>query len=235
MCYHPGRQLDAVRVVGSSRKEQNVQPVRRHITEILKEHGSATVAELARALEMAQVSVRHHLDILVGEDLVELSGVRRQNGAGRPSLVYSLTPQAVKIFPQRHDALASAMLSELKSTLPNSEVHRVLQHIGETTAREAPATEPGQSITKRLDEVARFLCQRGYNARWEECNGRYELHACNCPYAGVSDEHPELCAMDQAMMRHLLPEAIRLQTRVIDGAPRCTYVINSHEAMAAAD
>ena len=38
--------------------------------------------ELAEQLGMAQVSVRHHLDILVGEDLVESSGVRRRNGAG---------------------------------------------------------------------------------------------------------------------------------------------------------
>lgn len=209
-----------------------MQPVRRRITEILKEHGSATVAELAGELEMAQVSVRHHLDILMGEDLVELSGMRRQNGAGRPSLIYSLTPQAAKVFPQRHDALAGALLTELKSTLPSSEVHRVMQHLGEKAAREAPASALGQTIEKRLDEVTHFLCQRGYNARWEERDGHYELHACNCPYAGVSDEHPELCSMDQAMMHRLLPEAVRLQSRVLDNASRCTYFISGQEVLA---
>lgn len=202
-----------------------MQPVRRRITELLKEYGSATVAELAHHLDMAQVSVRHHLDILVGEDLVELSGVRRQNSAGRPSLVYSLTPNAVKLFPQRHDALASAMLIELKSTLPGSEVQRIMQRMGEKTARLAPAVTPGQTIEERLDEVTNFLCQKGYSARWEERDGRYEIYTCNCPYAGVSDEHPELCTMDQAMMNHLLPETIRLQTRVVNGASRCVYEI----------
>lgn len=206
-----------------------MQPVRRRITEILKERGSATVAELARALEMAQVSVRHHLDILMGEDLVEMSGARRQNGAGRPSLVYSLTPQAVKVFPQRHDALANAMLAELKATRPEPEVQRMMQRLGENAAREAPVTLPGRPIQERLDEVTHFLCQKGYNARWEEHNGRYEIHACNCPYAGVSDVHPELCAMDQAMMNQLLPEAVRLQSRVLDAALRCTYVIPGDE------
>lgn len=205
-----------------------MQPVRRRITEILKEHGSATVAELAHDLKMAQVSVRHHLDILVGEDLVELSGVRRQNSAGRPSLIYSLTPNAAKIFPQRHDALAGAMLIELKSTLPDGEMHRVMQRIGERTAQEAPPITPGQSIEERLEEVTRFLCQKGYNARWEERDDHYEIHTCNCPYSGVSDEHPEVCSMDQAMMHRLLPDAIRLQSRAVDGTARCTYVIDTH-------
>jgi len=179
---------------------------------------------------MAQVSVRHHLDILMGEDLVEMSGMRRQNGAGRPSLVYSLTPQATKVFPQRHDALASAMLNELKSTLPAGQVQEVIRRMGEKAAQEAPAVTPGQPILERLDEVTRFLCQKGYNARWEERNGHYQLHACNCPYAGVSDEHPELCMMDEVMMERLLPEAVRLQSRVLDDVPRCTYAIMNDES-----
>jgi DNA-binding transcriptional ArsR family regulator len=61
-----------------------VQPIRRRITEILKENGSATVAELAEQLGIAQVSVRHHLDILIGEDMVEAVGVRPPGGASEP-------------------------------------------------------------------------------------------------------------------------------------------------------
>lgn len=211
--------------IDRSCKERGVQPVRRRITELLKEHGTATVAELARQLDMAQVSVRHHLDILVGEDLVELSGVRRQNSAGRPSLVYSLTPNALKLFPQHHDALASAILIELKSTLPGSEVQRFMQSIGEKTARQAPAASPDQTLEERLDEVTDFLCRKGYGARWEERNGYYEIHTNNCPYSGVSDEHSEVCSMDQAMMNQLLPKAIRVQSRALDGALHCIYVV----------
>lgn len=205
-----------------------MQTVRRRIIDILKEQGSATVAELAGELKMAQVSIRHHLDILVGEDLVEISGLRRQNGAGRPSLIYSLTPQAAKLFPQNHDVLAGAVLEELKSALPAAEVERVIQRIGEKVAQEAPSAVPGQPIRARLDEVTQFLSQKGYNARWEERDGNYEIHTCNRPYAGVSDAHPELCLMDQAMMGQLLPEAIRVQSRVLSDATRCTYVIQGN-------
>lgn len=202
-----------------------MQPVRRRITEILKESGTATVAELAEQLGMAQVSVRHHLDILVGEDLVELAGLRRREKAGRPSQVYALTPQAAKLFPQRHDALVAGLLDELKKLLSPVELRELLLRLAERTSREAPAISPAQSIEERLDVVTDFLRAKGYSARWELHNGRYELHACNCPYTGVADDHPELCMMDQAMMQKLIPGATRVESRVLDGAPHCVYVI----------
>lgn len=210
-----------------------MQPVRRRITEILRENGSATVAELAQELKMAQVSVRHHLDILMGEDLVAPAGTRRQNGAGRPSLVYVLTPNAIKIFPQRHDALAGAVLTELKATLPADQVHQLLYRIGEKTAQEAPPSPPDQTIEKRLDQVTRFLCEKGYEAHWEARDDHYEIHTCNCPYAGVSEAHPELCQMDHAMMRHLLPGAIRLQSRAANGMSHCIYLIPDEKELPA--
>jgi len=207
-----------------------VQPVRRRITEILKEEGAATVAELAEQLGMAQVSVRHHLDILVGEDLVESTGVRRHNGAGRPSQMYALTADAAKLFPQRYDVLASGILAEMKNLLSAQELRGLLVRLAERTSREAPTPLSGQSVEDRLEEVTAFLSERGYSARWELRDGHYELYACNCPYTGVADDHPELCAMDQTMIQRLVPGAIRLASRVLDGSSHCTYIIEQDRA-----
>ena len=204
-----------------------MQTVRRRITDILKENGSATVAQLADMLGMAQVSVRHHLDILVGEDLVELTGVQRHNGAGRPSQVYALTPNAAKLFPQRHEALANNILAEMKASLPSTEVRDILQRIALRTAQEAPLAESDETLAERLARIAQFLTEHGYSARWDAADGYYELHVCNCPFAGVADHHPELCAMDGAMVQALLPDSQREHARIVNGAPRCSYVISS--------
>ena len=202
-----------------------MQTVRRRITEILREIGTATVAELASQLGMAQVSVRHHLDILVSESLVELNGLRHRDGAGRPSQVYMLTESGYKLFPQRHDALADNLLTELKASLPDSVVRGVLQRVAEKTAQEAPPPAMGQSLEERLDQVADFLSGLGYSARWNACDDHFELHACNCPYAGVSDNHPEICAMDHTLLQQLIPGVIRLETRVLHGTAHCRYMI----------
>jgi len=207
-----------------------VQPIRRRIIEILKESGTATVAELAGQLGIAQVSVRHHLDILIGEDLVTATGVRRHNGAGRPSQVYALTPQAASLFPQRHDAIAEGILVELKAALPAEQVREFFRRMAHKTASEAPAGLPEQAVEDRLDEVAQFLTEKGYDARWESRDGRYELYACNCPYQGIADRHHELCLMDQELMHALVPGAVRHETRALHGANHCTYIIELQPA-----
>ena len=68
--------------------------VRKHILEILKERNGATVAELADCLEMAPVSVRHHLDILQGDNLICVERLERKGNVGRPQQVYALTADA---------------------------------------------------------------------------------------------------------------------------------------------
>ncbi len=205
-----------------------MQPIRHRIIEILKENGTATVAELAAELGMAQVSVRHHLDILIGEDLVTASGVRRRNGAGRPSQIYALAPGASKLFPQAHEALAGEMLREIKSMLPPDEVRGMFRRLAERAAREAPPVQPGQSLEERLDQVADFLSEKGYTARWEMRDGRYELHTCNCPYAGVADRHPEVCEMDHALVQYLIPQqtaSVHCEGSHSTGSVRCVYLI----------
>jgi predicted ArsR family transcriptional regulator len=202
-----------------------VQPVRRHIIEILKANGGATVAELAERLDMAQVSVRHHLDILIGEDFVEAAGVRRRDGAGRPSQIYVLTAGAAKLFPQRHGVLAGDVLAEMKALLPDEEMRSLLRRLAERTSRRAPTAMADQPIEERLDDVTEFLTAEGYVAQWQRSENGYLVHACNCPHAGVADHHPELCSMDQVLFQILLPGSVRLESRVLDGSPHCTYAI----------
>ncbi len=209
-----------------------VQPIRRRITEILKENGSATVADLADQLGIAQVSVRHHLDILIGEDLVEARGVRRHNGAGRPSQVYALTPQAIKLFPQRHDALAEGMLEEMKAALPADQVRSFFIRLAHKTADEMPPALPDQTLEERLEQISRFLTEKGYNARWEKKDDHYELYTHNCPYMGTADRHYELCLMDQELFQALLPGATRTQSRALHGASHCTYIIEPASSQA---
>ena len=55
-----------------------MQTVRKRILELLKEWGEASVSELAEALGIAPVSVRHHLDILQGQGLITVARVRRR-------------------------------------------------------------------------------------------------------------------------------------------------------------
>lgn len=211
-----------------------VHAVRKRILEILKEQGSATVAELAGALGMAPVSVRHHLDILQGDNLIRVERVRRKGGVGRPQQIYALTEDANALFPNDFANLAANLVQALKRVLPPEEVERTFESIAHNMAEEMPDYERTDiSIEERLERITDYLNQRGYLARWERVdddeqgdqNPLYFIHKHNCPYAGVSDEHPELCMMDQALIDDLVGGHCERTQSMVGNQLCCTYRI----------
>ncbi len=204
--------------------------VRRQILEILKETGGATVAELAEQLAMAPVSVRHHLDILQGDNLIRVGRVERTGSVGRPQQFYVLTAEATGLFPNNFAALAAGLLHQMKEILPPEQVRVVCQSMARQIAGEADL--PGLRtlpIEERLDRVTDFLNERGYLARWEAntngAEGGYLLHKFNCPYNGVSGEHRELCTMDQALVDELVGKHCCRTGSAADNGMCCTYQI----------
>ena len=69
-----------------------------------------TVNELAEAVDINPISVRHHVTKLEAEGLI-LSEEER-HGVGRPRLVFSLTPKGMEQFPQRYLQLTLRLLEQ---------------------------------------------------------------------------------------------------------------------------
>ncbi|MCB0061473.1 MAG: ArsR family transcriptional regulator [Caldilineaceae bacterium] len=216
--------------------------VRKHILEILKEqHNGATVAELAELLEMAPVSVRHHLDILQGDNLICVERLERKGNVGRPQQVYALTEEANSYFPNNFAALAGRLVEQIKQMLPPDKVPCAFRSIAQEMAAEFFEEkwqdrngDSSQSATfeQKLEEITAFLTERGYLARWEAVTTKdkpdavqlvYYLHKYNCPYAGVSAEHSELCMMDQTLMNELTGCECERMESLANGASCCTY------------
>lgn len=195
----------------------------------MKEEGDVTVAELARKLEMAPVSVRHHLDVLQSENLICAPRVRRRGTVGRPLQVYTLTEAANAHFPRNHETLAARMLDELKLLLPPEQLQDMLERMAESEAELAPPMPQDADLEKRLVLTVEFLNQRGYLARYEYQDGALLLHTLNCPYAGVSEQHRELCIMDMHLLYKLLGVPPQLLNRMADGSGRCTYQVGGKD------
>lgn len=201
--------------------------VRKHILELLKERDGATVAELAECLSMAPVSVRHHLDILQGDNLISVDRLERKGNVGRPQQIYALTNVANEHFPDNFAALASGLVRQLKQVLPPEQVEAAFKALAHEFASKVQPQLADLPVEERLEKVTSFLNERGYLARWEvnetAADGSFLLHKSNCPYAGVSDEHHELCLMDQALVNELMGESCnRVESMTRDGRC-CTY------------
>ena len=78
-----------------------MQDTRQKILDHLKTHGEATVEELREWLGgITAVTVRHHLDVLRRDGLVDAPTVERRDTPGRPRYVYTLTEKASRYFPR---------------------------------------------------------------------------------------------------------------------------------------
>lgn len=206
--------------------------VRKHILEILKEGKGATVAELADKLEMAPVSVRHHLDILQGDNLICVERLERKGNVGRPQLVYALTPEAADYFPNNFASLAGNLVRQLKQILPQEQVECAFRSLAHEFADELCCDELANApFETRLERITAFLNERGYLAHWERADENagqgYLLHKCNCPYAGISGQHTELCLMDQALIDELFGQPCKRIQSMTNNARCCTYQIGA--------
>ena len=211
-----------------------MHPARQKILEYLKRHGQATIDELAEHLDMAPVSVRHHLDLLIGDNLVEASRVRRKRGAGRPKRLYALTPHADALFPTNYQKLAAVSLDALKRALPPQAFREVMEAMAEETLRHAPPDLDALPPEERLQAAVDFLNQEGYMAFCECAGEEVILHTCHCPFKELVASHPEICAMDDILVRRLTGMFPLRLTQILHGEARCTYRLLPNEESEAA-
>jgi predicted ArsR family transcriptional regulator len=204
-----------------------VHSKRQQIVEILKRKGSATVDELSESLGISSVTVRHHLDVLQSEGLIAEPVIEHRATAGRPLHKYTLTDTANKIFPKNYDGLASQLLDEIKSRHDAREVNVMFEDMGRRLAAEMPSPVAGETTKQRLNRIAGFLNQKGYLAHWKKSDEGITLHTCNCPYDGLVDKHPELCAMDASLIASLTETIPHCACRLVDQKKSCDYLLEN--------
>ena len=204
-----------------------MQATRQRILEILKEHGEATIDELSESLGLTSVTVRHHLDILRGEGLVEVPEVKRRATPGRPQYVYTLTQVADEHFPKNYAGFTNLMITEIKERLAPAELDRILRGMAHRMVADAPRPIAGETIEQRLTRLVNFLNQKGYIAKWDRAqeNNGYYLHTTNCPYHDISHNHTQVCVMDMTLISELLGTAPERISWMTAGEFDCTYHI----------
>ena len=150
------------------------------ILQTLLRRPKITINELAEAVEINPISVRHHLTNLQMEGLIEADEVR--HGVGRPRLVYSLTQDGMERFPTKYLRLTTRLLTQMKETMPAPVVAKLFNQIAEDLASEYSSQIQGLSMEERLEFVKELLAQEGFTVEWEKKDGMHQIHEISCPY-----------------------------------------------------
>ena len=195
------------------------------ILQTLLRHPKITINELAEAVDINPISVRHHLTNLQMEGLIEAAEVR--HGVGRPRLVYSLTQDGMERFPTKYLRLTTRLLAQMKETMPAPVVAKLFNQIAEDLASEYSSQIQGLSMEERLEFVKELLAQEGFTVEWEKKGSEYQIHEISCPYYQIGVAHPEVCTVDQTLISKMLALPANKVHCILDCGSHCTYVVQT--------
>jgi predicted ArsR family transcriptional regulator len=192
--------------------------------------GSATVAELASAMQLTQVAIRRQLRELVADQLV-VGRTARPSGPGRPAVSYSLTARGERLFPDRSSDLADDVLTFLYDERGKSEMIAFLRwRLKRQQAHYAGALDGLADLDGRVERLAELLSQDGFMAEAEAGSDGYALTQTHCAIKEAAAAHPQLCAFEAALFREVLGAHVTRRQTIASGAPACVcHVQPRHE------
>ncbi len=196
---------------------------REQIMQILLTKERCTINELAEAVDINPISVRHHIGKLEAEGLV--TSIEERHGVGRPRRIYFLTDSGREQFPTRYINLTMRLLEQLKESMPQAMVDQLFTQMAKDMASDYRSEVEGLSMEERLDLIKKLLTREGFTVEWEQQGDFYHIREVNCPYYRVGQNHPEVCAVDQTLISLLLDIPAQKIRCMLQGDSHCTYVI----------
>ena len=202
---------------------QHTKSTRERVMQILLSRERCTINELAEAVDINPISVRHHNTRLEADGLV--TSEEERHGVGRPRRLYFLTERGREQFPSRYVRLTLRLLEQLKETMPSQLVNQLFSQMAVELASGHQAELDHLSMEERLDLVASLLTDEGFTVEWEQQGDTYHIRESNCPYYHVGQTHPEVCSVDQTLISHVLSIPAQKVQCVLNGDTHCTFII----------
>ncbi len=205
-----------------------MQNTRKRILYTLLKRQRCTINELAEAVGITPISVRHHISKLEAEGLV--TSDEERHGVGRPRRQYYLTESGLEQFPSQYVRLTTQLLRQLKATLPAPMVSKIFTEMARNMAKDYAnqGDAEAMSLEDRLQFITTLLNQEGFVVTWEQENDYYILKESVCPYFRIGKDHPEVCVLDRTFIASLLeipPEKIKHEHCILNGDKQCRFII----------
>jgi len=196
---------------------------RERVLRRLKEHGPATVEELARELGVVPVTMRSHLSALCEQGLVAAENERGR--VGRPRRRYFLTRQAEALYPNRCADFAATLLEGLEALAGKRGVDQLLDVVAARQAAEHSHHMHGRTLAERVPLAAQALCEESGLADWRDEGERFILRELHCPYGDAARERPDVCRYHTQVVTRLLGEPVTLERAIARGDRSCIFSV----------
>lgn len=198
------------------------------VTALLRNRAGLTVDELSQLLSISRNAVNQHLSSLGNSGLIQ--STQRESTGGRPSKIYSLSPDGLELFHRRYSFITKLLLSWVDKSLGEQELQACLQSLGEQIADEFEHRMAKQPTpADKLREAAAIMSELGYDANVrQDSENSAEIIANNCIYYQLAEQHQGFCALDLSFLSTLLKADIQHKECIVKKGNYCCFAIAGH-------
>jgi predicted ArsR family transcriptional regulator len=205
-----------------------MKSTREKILRTLLSSPDSTINELAEAVGINGISIRHHLTSLEADDLVVSSEER--HGVGRPRLIYSLTDKGVEKFPTGYLRLTKRVIGALKDNMTSTEIASLFGSIGTEIAQSFEEDLENKPLKERLKILKKIMTREGFIIEYKKNQTSYILTSFSCPYHQIIREYPELCNIDYQLIAAVLSTRVEIKTCILNGDEFCSFYVPLEES-----
>ncbi len=187
-----------------------------------------TINELADAVSINPISVRHHINRLEADGLV--TSEEERHGVGRPRRIYFLTNEGMEKFPSRYLNLSLRLVDKLKETLPEDTLETLFKELGSGMAEDEVSNIDFEKLDlgDRVELTRKVLINEGFNVQVSKKNGDFHIMETSCPYVHIGKEHPEICIVDESLISTMLDTPVEKTQCILDGDNHCVYIASGN-------
>lgn len=202
-----------------------MKSTRERILQKLLTHPYSSINDLAQAVGINAISVRHHLTSLQAEGLV--AAQEERHGVGRPRLVYFLTDGGREKFPTRYLELTNRIIEYLKDRFPEKVLKDIFEEIAVELTQDEVRKLDGVPFEEKLEHLKNFMIEEGFSMQWEKRGDEYFIHQVSCPFYHVTQQHPEVCSLGRSIINQFLSLSTDMISCISQGNKHCTFQIKN--------
>jgi predicted ArsR family transcriptional regulator len=179
-----------------------------------------TITALADSLGLTDNAVRTHVAALERDGMVKQVSTQRDTG-GKPARVYALTNEGEELFPKAYALVLGQLVDEIARVEGWDRAAGLLRAVGRRVGSGAAAPSDLQG---RVAVAAAALRGLGGDVEIQRTERGYELQGYGCPLSAVTAEHPQVCALAQALVEEITGQPV-IECCDQSERPRCRFRI----------
>lgn len=200
------------------------------LLEAIRRRGGMTIRQCVQFTAVTPTAVRHRLNRLMAQGLVDR--VSQHEGRGRPRYSYVLTEQAQVVMGQNYADLAKTLWAELKTFEDRAIGMKVLRRVADRLAEHYRRQMPGRNVTERLGALKRILADRGVDAEVDNNGSLPILRQHSCPYYELAETDRTVCGIEMRMFEKALDVDLKLSQCRLDGHRCCEFEVRKSDTEA---